>query len=173
AYDRAAIKFRGVEADINFSLDYYDEDLKQVGKELVKDMNQALENHGVNMRVSTLLDDTIGDLAGGRYYNRDSVAAVTMGMGTNAAYVEPAQSVSNIIVLVRVFFVWVSKLILSNPSIYNIMSFLITITGLYMVRTLFLMASSIFFFFFCSFVQLFPFLHLGIWLCNVFIDDDC
>ncbi|CAK9150591.1 unnamed protein product [Ilex paraguariensis] len=66
----------------------------KVGKELVKDMNQALENHGVNMRVSTLLDDTIGDLAGGRYYNRDSVAAVTLGMGTNAAYVEPAQSVS-------------------------------------------------------------------------------
>ncbi|WOL17311.1 AP2-like ethylene-responsive transcription factor TOE3 isoform X3 [Canna indica] len=30
AYDRAAIKFRGVEADINFSLDDYDEDIKQM-----------------------------------------------------------------------------------------------------------------------------------------------
>lgn len=30
AYDRAAIKFRGVEADINFSLEDYEEDLKQV-----------------------------------------------------------------------------------------------------------------------------------------------
>ncbi|KAK1324169.1 Floral homeotic protein APETALA 2 [Acorus calamus] len=30
AYDRAAIKFRGVDADINFSLDDYDEDLKQM-----------------------------------------------------------------------------------------------------------------------------------------------
>ena len=30
AYDRAAIKFRGVDADINFSLSDYDEDLKQV-----------------------------------------------------------------------------------------------------------------------------------------------
>ncbi|CAK9167121.1 unnamed protein product [Ilex paraguariensis] len=30
AYDRAAIKFRGVEADINFSLDDYDKDLKQM-----------------------------------------------------------------------------------------------------------------------------------------------
>ncbi|XP_022853982.1 floral homeotic protein APETALA 2-like isoform X2 [Olea europaea var. sylvestris] len=29
AYDRAAIKFRGVEADINFSLDDYEEDFKQ------------------------------------------------------------------------------------------------------------------------------------------------
>ncbi|KAF6150532.1 hypothetical protein GIB67_030333 [Kingdonia uniflora] len=30
AYDRAAIKFRGVEADINFNLSDYDEDLKQM-----------------------------------------------------------------------------------------------------------------------------------------------
>lgn len=33
AYDRAAIKFRGVEADINFSLEDYEEDLKQVRDE--------------------------------------------------------------------------------------------------------------------------------------------
>jgi hypothetical protein len=31
AYDRAAIKFRGVEADINFSLEDYMDDLKQMG----------------------------------------------------------------------------------------------------------------------------------------------
>ncbi|KAL8193379.1 hypothetical protein R6Q57_026362 [Mikania cordata] len=30
AYDRAAIKFRGVEADINFTLEDYDDDLKQM-----------------------------------------------------------------------------------------------------------------------------------------------
>ncbi|KAJ6795029.1 putative AP2-like ethylene-responsive transcription factor TOE3 isoform X2 [Iris pallida] len=30
AYDRAAIKFRGAEADINFSLEDYDDDLKQI-----------------------------------------------------------------------------------------------------------------------------------------------
>jgi hypothetical protein len=30
AYDRAAIKFRGLEADINFSLGDYEDDLKQV-----------------------------------------------------------------------------------------------------------------------------------------------
>lgn len=30
AYDRAAIKFRGVEADINFTLGDYEEDMKQV-----------------------------------------------------------------------------------------------------------------------------------------------
>ncbi|XP_028760548.1 floral homeotic protein APETALA 2 isoform X2 [Neltuma alba] len=31
AYDRAAIKFRGVEADINFNIEDYEEDLKQMG----------------------------------------------------------------------------------------------------------------------------------------------
>ena len=31
AYDRAAIKFRGVDADINFNLSDYEDDLKQVG----------------------------------------------------------------------------------------------------------------------------------------------
>lgn len=30
AYDRAAIKFRGVDADINFNLSDYEDDLKQV-----------------------------------------------------------------------------------------------------------------------------------------------
>jgi hypothetical protein len=30
AYDRAAIKFRGVGADINFNLNDYEDDLKQV-----------------------------------------------------------------------------------------------------------------------------------------------
>ncbi|GAB2223926.1 hypothetical protein Drorol1_Dr00004671 [Drosera rotundifolia] len=37
AYDRAAIKFRGVEADINFSLDDYQEDLKQQMSNLTKE----------------------------------------------------------------------------------------------------------------------------------------
>ena len=32
AYDRAAIKFRGTEADINFSVFDYDEDIKQVSE---------------------------------------------------------------------------------------------------------------------------------------------
>lgn len=31
AYDRAAVKFRGLEADINFNISDYDEDIKHVG----------------------------------------------------------------------------------------------------------------------------------------------
>lgn len=39
------------------------------------------------------VNDTIGTLAGGRYYDQDVVAAVILGTGTNAAYVERAQSI--------------------------------------------------------------------------------
>ncbi|KAE9449545.1 hypothetical protein C3L33_18556, partial [Rhododendron williamsianum] len=64
-----------------------------VGKELVDEMNQALEKHGVDMRVLALVDEAIGDLAGGRYYKKETFAAISLGMGTNAAYIESAQAV--------------------------------------------------------------------------------
>lgn len=35
AYDRAAIRFRGLDADINFNLSDYEEDLKQVAVALI------------------------------------------------------------------------------------------------------------------------------------------
>ncbi|KAM3252592.1 putative hexokinase-like 2 protein [Capsicum annuum] len=63
------------------------------GNKLLNELNVAMEKHSVDKRVSALVDDTIGVLAGGRYYSKESVAAVTLGMGTNAAYVESAQSV--------------------------------------------------------------------------------
>lgn len=34
------------------------------------------------------MHDSVGDLAGDRYYNSNVVATVTLGEGTNAAYVE-------------------------------------------------------------------------------------
>lgn len=40
------------------------------------------------------MDNTIGELAGGRYYHKDTVAAVSLGMGTNAAYIEQPQEIS-------------------------------------------------------------------------------
>jgi AP2-like factor, euAP2 lineage len=36
AYDRAAIKFRGLDADINFTLTDYEEDLKQVSSCIIR-----------------------------------------------------------------------------------------------------------------------------------------
>ncbi|RAL46641.1 hypothetical protein DM860_004920 [Cuscuta australis] len=59
----------------------------------VNEINECLEKHGVDLRVLALVDDTIGVLAGGRYYSQESVTAVTLGMGTNAAYVESSSAV--------------------------------------------------------------------------------
>lgn len=39
------------------------------------------------------INDAVGTLAGARYYDRDVVAGVIFGTGTNAAYVEKANSI--------------------------------------------------------------------------------
>ncbi|XP_044479267.1 probable hexokinase-like 2 protein [Mangifera indica] len=64
-----------------------------VGETLVAEVNQALGKLNMNIRVHALVDDTIGNLAGGRYYDRETITAVTLGMGTNAAYIESPQAV--------------------------------------------------------------------------------
>ncbi|KAL2499525.1 putative hexokinase-like 2 protein [Abeliophyllum distichum] len=64
-----------------------------VGKELTNDINQALEKLGIDLRVFALVNDTTGDLAGGRYYNKENVAAITLGMATDVSYVESAEQV--------------------------------------------------------------------------------
>ncbi|KAL6587785.1 hypothetical protein OROMI_000763 [Orobanche minor] len=69
----------------------------KVGKELANEINHALEKRGVDMRVFTVVKDTIGHLAGGRYYSSESVAAVSLGTGTDVAYVESSQQTSTII----------------------------------------------------------------------------
>ncbi|KAF8109638.1 hypothetical protein N665_0094s0103 [Sinapis alba] len=71
-----------------------DDNDDKVFKEFVNVMNESLERHGLKIRMNMAqVDDTIGVLAGGRYYHKDTVAAVTLGMGTNAAYIEQAQEV--------------------------------------------------------------------------------
>ncbi|XP_077217678.1 hexokinase-1-like [Tasmannia lanceolata] len=64
-----------------------------VGEDLVAELTKAIERQGLDMRVSALVNDTIGTLAGGRYGNKDVVAAVILGTGTNAAYVERAGAI--------------------------------------------------------------------------------
>lgn len=44
--------------------------------------------------MSDQVNDTVGTLAGGRYTNKDVVAAVILGTGTNAAYVERAHAIT-------------------------------------------------------------------------------
>ncbi|RZC80946.1 hypothetical protein C5167_043525 [Papaver somniferum] len=61
-----------------------------VGKDVVTELNNALDRQGIDMRVAALVNDTIGTLAGGKYLNNDVAAAVILGTGTNAAYVERA-----------------------------------------------------------------------------------
>lgn len=64
-----------------------------VGQDIVAELTKSLERVGLDMRVAALVNDTIGTLAGGRYDNPDVIAAVIMGTGTNAAYVERAHAI--------------------------------------------------------------------------------
>ncbi|KAH7682024.1 Hexokinase protein [Dioscorea alata] len=64
-----------------------------VGEDVVVELTKAMERQGLDMRVAALVNDTIGTLAGGRYYDNDVVAAVILGTGTNAAYVERAHAI--------------------------------------------------------------------------------
>jgi len=40
------------------------------------------------------VNDTVGTLAGGRYWNNDVMIAVILGTGTNACYVERSENIS-------------------------------------------------------------------------------
>ncbi|KAK9102292.1 hypothetical protein Sjap_019546 [Stephania japonica] len=64
-----------------------------IGQDVVMELTKAMERKGLDMRVAALVNDTIGTLAGGRYFNNDVAAAVILGTGTNAAYVERAQAI--------------------------------------------------------------------------------
>ncbi|XP_074563087.1 hexokinase-1-like [Curcuma longa] len=64
-----------------------------VGEDVVAELTRAMRRQGLDMRVSALVNDTIGTLAGGRYHDEDVVAAVILGTGTNAAYVERAEAI--------------------------------------------------------------------------------
>ncbi|KAJ6412021.1 hypothetical protein OIU84_005152 [Salix udensis] len=58
------------------------------GRDVVACLNEAMERQGVDMRVSALVNDTVGTLAGARYWDDDVLVAVILGTGTNACYVE-------------------------------------------------------------------------------------
>ncbi|XP_055831757.1 hexokinase-2 isoform X1 [Solanum dulcamara] len=64
-----------------------------VGKDVVAELTKAMQRREIDMRVSALVNDTVGTLAGGRFTNKDVSIAVILGTGTNAAYVERAQAI--------------------------------------------------------------------------------
>ncbi|KAI3856650.1 hypothetical protein MKW92_028232 [Papaver armeniacum] len=64
-----------------------------VDKDVVVELTKGLDRQGIDMRVAALVNDTIATLAGGKYLNNDVAAAVILGTGTNAAYVERAHAI--------------------------------------------------------------------------------
>ncbi|KAF8377833.1 hypothetical protein HHK36_031218 [Tetracentron sinense] len=63
------------------------------GKNVVACLNEAMGRQGLDMRVSALVNDTVGTLAGARYWDDDAMVAVILGTGTNACYVEQMDAI--------------------------------------------------------------------------------
>ncbi|XP_019057839.1 PREDICTED: hexokinase-4-like isoform X4 [Tarenaya hassleriana] len=57
-------------------------------------LQAALDKRRVNMQVTALVNDTVGSLALAHYHDQDTVAAVIIGTGTNAAYVEKTENIT-------------------------------------------------------------------------------
>ncbi|XP_027335628.1 hexokinase-2-like [Abrus precatorius] len=64
-----------------------------VGQDVVAELTKAIERQGLDIHVTALVNDTVGTLAGGRYTHNNVIAAIILGTGTNAAYVERAQAI--------------------------------------------------------------------------------
>lgn len=64
-----------------------------VGKDVSDCLQLAIARSGLNMRVAALVNDTVGTLALGHYYDKDTVAAVIIGTGTNACYLERTDAI--------------------------------------------------------------------------------
>ncbi|KAK7280742.1 hypothetical protein RJT34_25809 [Clitoria ternatea] len=64
-----------------------------VGRDVVACLNEAMERQGLDMRVSALVNDAVGTLAGAEYWDNDVMVAVILGTGTNACYVEQMSAI--------------------------------------------------------------------------------
>ncbi|XP_075635836.1 hexokinase-3 [Castanea sativa] len=64
-----------------------------VGREVSEYLEQAMARIGLNMRVAALVNDTVGTLALGHYHDPDTIAAVIIGTGTNACYLERTDAI--------------------------------------------------------------------------------
>ncbi|KAJ4963221.1 hypothetical protein NE237_023160 [Protea cynaroides] len=66
------------------------------GRDVVACLNEAMERRRLDMHVSALVNDTVGTLAGARYWDDDVMVAVVLGTGTNACYVERADAIQKL-----------------------------------------------------------------------------
>ncbi|XP_052179424.1 hexokinase-3-like [Diospyros lotus] len=64
-----------------------------VGRDVSACLQQAMYRRGLHMEVAALINDTVGTLALGHYHDEDTVAAVIIGTGTNACYMERADAI--------------------------------------------------------------------------------
>lgn len=59
-----------------------------VGKDVAACLQEAFARKGLDVHVAALVNDTVGTLAVGHYHDPDTVAAIVIGTGTNACYLE-------------------------------------------------------------------------------------
>ncbi|XP_020250877.1 hexokinase-2, chloroplastic isoform X2 [Asparagus officinalis] len=64
------------------------------GKDVVECLKEAMKRQGLDMRVSALVNDAVGTLAGAHYWDEDVVVAVILGTGTNACYIERMDAIA-------------------------------------------------------------------------------
>nr|CAB3474110.1 unnamed protein product [Digitaria exilis] len=66
---------------------------EMVGMDVVEELNKAIRRQGLDMKVTSLVNDTVGTLAAAKYVDNDAIAAVILGTGTNAAYIDHAHKI--------------------------------------------------------------------------------
>lgn len=59
-----------------------------VGRDVAACLQEAFARNGLDVHVAALVNDTVGTLAVGHYHDPDTVAAIVIGTGTNACYLE-------------------------------------------------------------------------------------
>ncbi|XP_050138724.1 hexokinase-3-like [Malus sylvestris] len=64
-----------------------------IGKEVAGCLEKAMTKKGLNMSVAALVNDSVGTLSLGHYHDTDTVAAVIIGTGTNACYLERTDAI--------------------------------------------------------------------------------
>lgn len=65
-----------------------------VGKDIVKIIEASFQKKGLKIKVTALVNDTVGTMIAETYKDANCVAGVILGTGTNAAYIEKVSSIT-------------------------------------------------------------------------------